>query len=289
MRITWAAGVACALSLLTACKKHDYCPNPQPQSTCNLMQSTAAFGSGDHTPQYRKEYDATGRVTKVVAALYSLVLEDSMTLLLHYQGHTVYFLSAENSTDTVLIASFDAAKRLTSISPPSLFDETRLEWFEPETHFSYTNKTLSRITRHTLSNLILDYFISYDEAGNVIRIYRADDDANAGTFFTYDLSVKATAQFYSDHFGTDFLNNQVYLAQFLGWLPDLMPVNRRTAFRQVFTDEDTTDDEPGYVFNSTELIDHVYDSKGNLVSYKIANGEISFSNTWHCTDKKEQN
>jgi hypothetical protein len=285
MKITWAAGMACTLLLVAACRKHDYCPEPPHQSQCELTQSTTSFGPGDYTPQYRKEYDASGRVTKVVAALYSLVLNDSIALLLHYNGNDVYFLSEENSADTVLVASFDASSHLTSMIDPKFKDDEEYQ-FEPATEFGYANGKLSRITRHISYGFLVDLYTTYDANGNVIRIHETNNDANAGTFFTYDLTVTATAQFYSDQFGSDFLNNQVYLAEFLGWLPDLIPVNRRTSFRHVFNDEDTTDDEPGYVFNNTVLKDHVYDGEGKLLSYKIANGQITFTNTWNCTVEK---
>lgn len=287
-----AALLICTVFCIAACQKHDDCPEPpKEEATCTLMQSLVSENSGNSAiSQYRKEYDpATGKVSKVVAALYGLLLEDSVALLVRYQGNTVYFIAEKNAADTVLVATFDAANRLTRMALGNVTPDDYHYLLEPATDFGYNAGRLSVITRHMDADQDFVIYAAYDANGNIVRFYETDDDANTGTFFTYDLSVKASAQFYSDHYGTDFWSNQVYLAQFMGWLPDLNPVNRRTSFRQVFADEDTTDDVPGYVFNDTELTDHVYDSDGKLLSYKIAEGQITYTNVWNCDARKTPN
>lgn len=253
------------------------------------MQSAVSFGPGDYTPQYRKEYDTQGRVIKIVAGLFGLTLDDSISLLVRYNGPDVYLISEQNTVDTVLIASFNSTNQLTQIAVGNITNEDLLLKFEPLTEFAYAAGRLSVITRHVVPGFTLPLYTTYDQNGNIVRIYQQSDDANAGTFFTYDLSVKATAQYYSDQNGTDNLNNPVYIAECLGWLPDLEPVNKRVSFRQVFNDEDPTDNEPGYVFNHTDLTDHVYDSDGKLRSYKIADGAITYTNIWNCDVKKSPN
>jgi hypothetical protein len=96
--------------------------------------------------------------------------------------------------------------------------------------------------------------------------------------------VKAPGQFYPDDFGADFNNSTIYLAQFMGWLPDLMPVNKRTAYR-IVAEDDPTDDEPPYVLGEGTLINHIYDSEGKLISYQ--SDDLTFTSIWNCDSGKQ--
>jgi hypothetical protein len=289
----FAALITGLVVCFSACKKHDDCHEPPaPENACELVQSivTGYDDMPGQTSQFRKEYDpVTGKVNKVVAGLYGLYLEDSIALLLRYSGKKVYFISEENKADTILTATFDASDRLVEMRAGNTTEEPLRFYFEQATDFGYSAGKLSVITRHLTPDLAFDFYMAYDQNGNLVRVFQQTDDANAGTFYTYDLSVRATAQYYSDQNGTDYFNTQIYLAAFLGWLPELEPVNKRTSFRQVFNDEDTTDNEPGYVFNHTDLTGHVYDSDGKLLSYKIADGNITFINNWKCSARKDPN
>ena len=113
MRIITALSIAVVLFIFTACKKQDHCPRPpNKDSTCDLLQSTVYLGPswGDFSglySEYRKQYDNTGKVRKVVAAEYALTLQDSLAMMLKYNGSTVYFLDEKKPGDTILTAKID--------------------------------------------------------------------------------------------------------------------------------------------------------------------------------------
>jgi hypothetical protein len=133
---------------------------------------------------------------------------------------------------------------------------------------------------------IFDFHLTYDEKDNVTRIYRDNDSTDKGFFFTYDLSVTATHQFYSDHFSIYGVCDAVNLAQFMGWLPDLNPKNKRTSFIYV-ADIAPTIAAPGYI-GKHPITRHVYDSNGNLVSYNglVWDNDIMFTNVYRCAGEK---
>lgn len=277
MRITPALPITFVLLIFTACKKQDDCPEPpKKDSTCDLMQSTIFRDSlsGDAPglfPEYRKEYDNAGKVHKVVAGVYALRLDDSVALLLKYNDSTVYFLDAHNSADTISTATFDSQNRLQKMTEGpatrGLFETTVF------------NYEAGRLSGYLIRDLF-QYHVSYDGKGNVVRIYSNDDNESEGLFFTYDYTVQAKRQWYTDYFPENGVSNSVYLAQFMGWLPDLEPVNKRIYCKDVYQ-EDADDSTPPVVFERT-LRDHVYDNNGNLVSYK---SDAVYTSTWSCEAK----
>lgn len=290
MKQSTVAVFAIVLIGFAACKKQDDCPKPPvTQTRCDLMQSkvSGATDMAPNTSQFRKEYDnATGKVRKVVAGLYGLYFEDSIALLLHYNGDHVYITSEQKPSDTVLIATFDGAKRLVKMQIGNV-DESFRGWYDTLTVFNYNAGRLSVLTRHLDSDIRFNLYLTYDQSGNVVRIGDNSDDPNNGIFYTYDLTIKATAQFYPDAFGTDYYSNATYLADFLGWLPDLDGVNKRTAYKNIY--DDPTDNEPGYVYSQRQLTDHIYDGDGKLLSYTVADGQITYTNHWHCSEAKMPN
>jgi hypothetical protein len=268
--------------LVTTCKKQDYCPEPpKADSTCDLMQSSLDYTYQEETynyPAYQKAYDASGRVTKVVAVRYTYARDDSTIMALKYKGRTVYFLDEKNQTDTILIASFDAKKRLLKMAMGNVdADETEFVTFQ----FTYEGDRLSSYASLTeFEGAIYEdkRLLTYDTHGNIIRIYGPDFTETEGVFYTYDLSVTAKRQWYSDEFD-GWWYNTVYLAQFLGWLPDLMPVNKRLTSIDIVQD---SEDDPEEIPNvDNVLTNHVYDEHGNLLSYKA--GDYKYTNTWNCT------
>lgn len=273
------------LLLLISCKKHDYCDGPPKSESCDLMQSLVYMlgepdpETGEESPatfsQYRKEYDGNGQVSKVVAGLYTLRLYDSVTLLLRYNGSTVSFVDAAQPGDTLTTATFDAQHRLVKMTNGNVAEDDNPF---STTEFYYGGSRLSGFKIVYTGGIT---HLSYDANGNIVRMYRDEDSAYAGTFFTYDLSVAAKRQFYSDHF-VNGGENALYLAQFLGWLPDLEPLNQRTYWKIVFNDDNPADDIPPYVFLEGYEDSHVYDGDGNLVSY---NG--SYTNIWSCAAKND--
>jgi YD repeat-containing protein len=262
MKITFVGFVAFTVLSLTACKKTDFCPKTptKPNTSCALAQS---FQTGDDHPgmvsQFRKEFDNKGKVSKVVAGLFTLSLEDSIPLLLKYNGNTVYFVKEQNTADTVIVAHFDGADRLVSIAEGNAPNYR----FVPAT-FAYSGGHLSAI--NIAGNNLKT---KYDANGNILEMADPNVDGQ-DYYFTYDLSVKATSQFYPDAFLGDSYNS-LYLAQALGWLPDLEPVNKRTRSRVAISED--------YDLFNMELTDHVYDSEGKLLSYRAG---LLYTNLWNC-------
>src|SRR5215218_2267962 len=82
MKIMITALLSGVLFVLAACSKRDHCPEPpKADSTCDLMQATLFIDAlpdegGGLFSEYRKEYDNSGKVHKVVAAIYQLYLYD---------------------------------------------------------------------------------------------------------------------------------------------------------------------------------------------------------------------
>jgi len=278
MRISIAVIITGIFLSLTACKKQDHCQKPpKKDSTCDLMQSALINDSlsGDEPglfSEYRKEYDNSGKVRKVVAGVYSLRLDDSVALLLTYKGSTIYMVDEKKPTDTFLIVTFDSHNRLQEMRSGN----ATISYFET-TSFSYESGHLSGY----LIRELFQYHVAYDGNGNVAHIYSNYDEVSEGLFFTYDYTVHAKRQWYTDHFPLNGVSNSVYLAQFLGWLPDLEPVNKRVYWKEIYND--VVDDSTSSVITERALTNHMYDSNGNLVSYR--SGDAVYTRTWSCEAK----
>lgn len=265
------------LLLIISCKKHDYCDPPPKTESCDLAQSLVTPFVGEPYSQFRKEYDpATGKVRKVVTGIYYFRLFDSIPMLLRYNGSTAYFLDETNPSDTFLIATFDAHNRLRKLAEGNATTDDGIFF---TTEFIYS---AHRLWGYTVAGYEDTVRLTYDGNGNLTRMYIDQTSATEGTFFTYDLSVKATGQWYSEYF-LDGAENVLYLTQFMGWLPDLTPVNKRTSFKIVLRDEDPNDDIPPPVLLDGNLTDHVYDNEGKLLSYKA--NDNTYINTWNCNMK----
>lgn len=270
MKVTATTLLACGVLLFAACKKQDYCKEPpEAETKCNLAQSLIS-GFDDNpgqTSQYRKEYDpVTGKVRKVVAGRFTFYLTDSISLLVQYNGNTIHLIQEGSPTDTVLNAHFGSDGRLLNLTEGNapVYDL-------PQLSFNYTAGRLSNIS----GEYELD--ITYDGYGNVVKM--EDPSLGAQSFYhTYDVSVSATKQFYPDGFYGDSYNS-LFLAQFMGWLPDLEPVSKRTFSRTVTGD---------YELYSSNLTNHVYDSEGKLISYKTFN-VVTYTNVWNCNEKNSKN
>lgn len=282
MRITIATLLAGITILLAACKKQDYCDNPPKNENCDLVQAVLnrpatpdpeeEFNTPGTFSAFRKEYDGTtGKVRKVVAGLFTFYLYDSISMLVRHSGSSVYFLRETAPDDTIAIATFDGANRLQQIEALQIAQLP----FET-TQFTYTS---NRLAGYTIGGNIT-VKLSYDAAGNIVHMYNPGDTATGlGRFFTYDLWVTATRQWYFDDFelGSE---EAVRLAQFMGWLPDLEPVNRRISYKDLV---DYDEDGVPEVFTSRTLSNHLYDSDGKLISYK-SDGE-TYTNIWSCSKK----
>jgi hypothetical protein len=271
MKRTTAFLFFCTVLLFASCKKHDYCEiPPKPDGKCDLAQvieSSSYKEDPFSRTRFKKQYDPnTGKVNKVTLGLFQLTLIDSLNLVVKYQGNKVFLLDEWNQTDTVVIATFDNANRLTSIAQGNAPNERLVS-----AQFSYSSGKLSNISFDFVGKFELN--AHYDAYGNVTSL-EDPSGTNQGFFYTYDVSVKAKQQFYSDEFLGDAYNT-LYLAQFMRWLPDLEPVHKR------ITSQIRGED---YILYSADLTNHVYDAKGKLISYQT-DEFTTFTNLWNCNGK----
>jgi hypothetical protein len=273
MKIKTALFVASTAFLVISCQKDDDCdPPPQTKKKCDLAQviETSTFKEESYTrSRFRKEYDAYGKVNKVVLGLFQLALVDSINMVVKYQGNHAYLLAEYNPADTVVIATFDNADRLMHITQGNAANDRLVT-----AHFSYNASKLSNIS-FDFDNGAFELEPHYDAYGNVTALEDPSSGGGQSFYYTYDVGIKAKQQFYSDEFIGDAYNS-LYLAEFMGWLPDLEPVNKRTSSRISLGEEGEEFD-----LYSADLTNHIYDSKGKLISYQI--GEfLTFTNIWNC-------
>jgi len=271
LMLVTAVGAFC----LAGCKKFDCSEPPATGGNCNLAQSLVTYQiNNPYTrTQYQKECDENGRAVKVTAGVFSHGLKFSHIFQLLYDSHAIYLMD-EGTSDTALIALFDGAGRLQKIAQAhdALFNA-----FLP-VQFTYGEKGLAHIQIIADRPEGTSLYTKYDTKGNIIELSDSTDQSFRGFAYTYDLSVTATKQFYSDDF-YDSRYSAFYLAEFLGWLPDLQPVNKRTSS----------------AMNGNEAIplsNHVYDSEGRLVSYEsgqdFSEYNLTFTNVWHCDSQKHK-
>jgi len=209
---------------------------------------------------FTKTYDSKGRITEVVAPIFSLILADSIRLkVVYYSKEKVKFVNTANS-DTIITATFNNQGRLIQM-------EGNNDYSFANTDFIYNSNRLSSI------NLIFGVTVNfqYDSKGNVIR-YKSDNEGGLdNAIFTYDLSVKVVDQMYVDYIA-GWIYNTFTLAQIMGWTPDLNPGYKRTHATILF---DKTD--PWY---DVEFTDHTFDAQGRLTSYLA--GEYKMIQVWNC-------
>jgi len=102
----------------------------KPPKGCNASsfygQSYAEEGDPFHG--FTKQYDSEGRVTEVVAPMFSLVLADSIRMRLVYYDHEVKFVNNANPADTVLTAVFNNQGRLIRLTGNSAYEFARTEY-----------------------------------------------------------------------------------------------------------------------------------------------------------------
>jgi hypothetical protein len=229
---------------------------------CNASSFVGLSSSEGGLPfnGFTKIYDVEGKVTEVVAPIFSLFPGDSIRLNVIYFPHQVKFVNAANTADTVITAIFNNQGRLIQMLGNT-------DYSFANTDFVYTSNRLSSI------NLIFDVTVNfqYDEKGNVIR-YQSDNGGGLdNAIFTYDLSVKVNEQIYIDYIA-GWIYNTFTLAQIMDWTPDLNPKYKRTHAQILF---DKTD--PWY---DVEFTEHSFDAQGRLTSYLA--GEYRMTQTWKC-------
>jgi hypothetical protein len=246
------------------------------ERTCQIDASygpTMYWSINKDSVVFSKAYDESGKVTELRKMQYGTRFPRPTTFFIEYRGLQVYFWD-EEKTDTMIVATFDPENRLIHMSVVRNVERT------DDVSFTYENNRLVMFIEGGFNPV----YISYNQNGNVTRMQEDTTTNDEGTFFTYDLSFKAKNQWYPDTYFAESYRKPVdmlYLAQFMGWLPELMPVHKRIAAKSVMRYD--YGETPEYmVLQDARLIDHVYDREGNLVSYKVDGRNFTYRNVWRC-------
>jgi len=280
MKISSALLSALFFFSMSGCQKlEDYIEIPQLKQNCDLIKSIEPGGGLLFLKELNRD---TKKPDRIVASAYTVARFDSVALKVRYNGNVVYFLYEESIADTFMTASFKNGKldKLTRGNAP----DKGFKFNFPSMTFSYSGNRLSGYARvgetlydpeedTTIKSDDFIAYIRYDNYGNVTQILD-DGSATPAITYTYDTNVKASGQFYPDAFGVDYGSSTLYLAEFMGWVPDLMPVNIRIS--SAFNGDGT------YLVN--HYSNHLFDSNRNLTSYTIDNKSVAatYSNVWAC-------
>lgn len=221
-------------------------------TTTNLSDASSSYQT------FQKTLDpATGKVNYIKAGIYSLMVSEYLEMNLHWQNNRVAFTAASNSADTILIAHFDKKGLLVSITQGNAPNENYLP-----TNFQYKNGKLSAMRINFQGSQLVSNF-TYDKNGNCKKIQELPLNGQDMGYveYEYNTGVKATNQVYFDE-PRGFTRNTFSLAEYMGWLPGLNPVNLRTHTKVVWED--------GYEAHNVYYKNHVTDGTGKLTKYEVA-------------------
>ena len=242
-------------------------------NTTNLSDPSANYLT------FQKTVDpASSRVNHIKAGVYSITVQEYLEMDLHWQNNRVAFTSSSAPSDTILIANFDKKGLLKSIVPGNAPNENYLP-----TKFEYRDGKLSVMKIDFMGSELVSNF-RYDRNGNITRIQEQPFNGTDMGYveYQYQNSAKANGQLYFDE-PRGFSKNTFTLAEYLGWLPGLKPVNLRTHTKVVW--------EEGYEAHDVYYKNHVLDGAGNLVSYEVASSpnDDSYERhqiNWTCAPSK---
>ncbi len=210
------------------------------------------------TQAFSKTFDPiTGQVKTISAGIYSIMISEHLDMNVHWQKNRVAFTSSSSPSDTILIANFDKKGNLVSIVDGNSPNEN----FLPTT-FQYNGTRLSTMRVQFQGTELVSKF-TYDRSGNVTRIQELPSNGTTPGYIEYKYNTGATAgnQIYLDE-PRGFNRNTFTLAQYMGWLPSLSPVNVRTQSKVVWEDD--------YEVHNVYYKNHQTDGSGNLIKYEVA-------------------
>jgi hypothetical protein len=247
-------------------------------SVCDVAVFTQQYGSDPSTPIFNKTYDLSGRrLSRIDAPIYSGGgIVNTLHLNVTYNANTIYFISADNSSDTGLVVTTDNSGRVLRAEAGTIIDNG----FGPH-EFSYHGNRLHNINID--SNWMRVWF-RYDEHGNNTQIVTDSSDgvARVNHQYQYDTRKKGFQSLYFDE-ARGFSFNVLGILHAAGFFPELNPVHARIR---------TTVHWGPYQAYDVAQIDHVYDKDGRLMQYKTAspgsNSPIAtFSNGYNCATGNE--
>ena len=240
----------------------------------------SSFGySNNSIPQqsiFTNHYDLSGRSMEVEAGLFSGgSVFSNITLSVKWINGAIAFVDANATQDTVLIASFNKNGRIDKLVAGNKPNANFLA-----TSFDYDQSKLRAMYITLGTNTMTSYF-DYDQRGNLISI--SDAPTSSVTIpgkveYGYAANEKANGQFYFDE-PRGFSWNSFSLLQYIGFFPELQPVNLRTSTKVMWGNN--------YQAYHMDIINQKLDQQGKLISYDIASPgsttSISHYNiNWSC-------
>jgi hypothetical protein len=278
-KIFTRTGLLLAIPLLFAtCSKFDWdlFDKHHGKGDCQVA-SYSLFGAPhpDIPWLFKKKFNSAGRVTEIECAFNTLVQgtdPGDLYLRLAYHGNRVYFINKKNPYDTVVKVFLNTQGRVTH----TIGDGERMK----NNWYYYRGNKLHIIEFNVADQSVHRSTCEYDNRGNILSISSINTYSNKrdGIFYEYDYSRNAKRQFYMDE--TRNMNFTFTLLHYLGFFPELNPVNVRTHVRVGLETE-------GYILTNQTLVNHQFDAKGNLTQYDvITDSEQYFAGTpklsWYC-------
>jgi hypothetical protein len=252
-------GVGVSVIFTVSCSKNEL-EEPKGKKNddvhCDVAVFTQQYNNGQPAYIFNKSYDLSGqRLSRIDAGLYSGgVIWDTVHLNVSYDYNKIYFISAENSSDTGIVLHVDNAGRALRADVGEIIDNG----FGPQ-EFFYENDRLSLIN---IDDNWMRIWFRYDQHGNNSQIVT---DSSGGLprihhEYQYDAGKKSFQQFYLDE-ARGFSFNVLTILHGAGFFPELNPVHARVR---------STVHWGSYLAYDYQQQDHTYDKSGRLLQYKTA-------------------
>lgn len=254
----WTAVLLLMQVWFTGCSKidwNDVWHDGNKTQRCDAASFMLGVNSDQVNPFFfTKVYDPSGKYVKEINAAFNNVRYPAdlvhYPLRLEYKPSKIYFIRMESPFDTVVTAWLNHQGRVSyTSSKGGTYENT----------FVYRNNRLFSIQWHTEAFGVTDTCV-YDVYGNIMSIahYESFYGERDGYFYEYDYAKKAKQQVYFEE--TRNINNDFTLMQYMGFFPELNPVNLRTHSKLGL--------QQGYGFENY-IGNHLLDAKGKLIQYDL--------------------
>ena len=225
---------------------------------------------------FTNHYDLDGRTLQVDAGLFSGGSPlSNISLKVSWTTNGIAFTDANAAQDTILIATFSKKGRIEKIVTGNKANSQ----FLPTT-FTYSKDQLESMTT-TLAGKTETSNFKYDDKGNLTSIEdlpTASVPVPGKVEYQYATNEKAGDQFYFDE-PRKFSWNSFSLLQYIGFFPELQPINLRTSTKVTWGNN--------YVAYYMNIGNHQMDAQGKLVSYDVMSPTSSqaithYNINWSC-------
>jgi hypothetical protein len=225
---------------------------------------------------FKKKFNAAGRVSEIECSFNNIANSADLIhykLRIAYHGDRVYLINKEIPYDTVTKLFLNSEGRVTKATGNIPYINNN--------RYYYSGNKLHVVEGDIAVGSTLRRNCEYDNRGNILSISSLDPYSNerVGYFYEYDYSKEAKQQFYMDEVRN--IDNTFTLLHYLGFFPELNPVNVRTHVRN--------GRENHYFVYDEYLLNHQFDANGRLMQYDIVNydgGQLRLKETaslsWKC-------